>query len=310
MNKTIQGIFLLRADPTLNARIVGVLAKAQEIHGGRVHAFVCLSNHWHLHATFDSPKQMADFHCYLGTHISIEAGRVHDWSGKLFEGRYNHVELSDEHEIHFERLKHVLSQGCKEGLVASPLDWPGASSTWSLVSGEPWMGEWVDRTAYGNALRRGEEVWEEDFIERLEVKLSPIPPLEHLSASEYRQVTVDLVRQIEDETAEMHRVDGTSPMGVEAVLAQDPHHRPNTTKTSVRPWFFALSDEEREAMRTALLYIHVQYRQAAERLREGDRKVKFPVFTFPPALPFVEGPGGNPSKWPAPVQDVEILEPG
>ena len=288
MNKCIQGRFLLRAGPTFNARFIGVVAKAQALYGVTIHGFVAMSSHWHCYATYDTPKQMALFHCHFGTNVSKEAGKLHHWSGSVFHRRYSHVELSEEPEVQRARLKYLLSQGCKEGWVASPLDWPGPSSTWSLISGEPLIGDWVNRSALLKARERGEDVTEEDFVEQLEVRLSPVSSLAHLSPEEYRQVILEIVREIEEETAAMHRSDGTSPRGAEWVLAQDPHFRPTKEpEKRPRPWFHAFAEEERRKMRDAMIIVAALYREAADRLKAGDRLVEFPLHTFPPALPFV-----------------------
>ena len=89
----------------------------------------------------------------------------------------------------------------------------------------------------------------------------------------------------------MHASEGTEPAGPERVRRQDPYARPQEVKKSPRPWFHAFSPAIRKAMRTALIYITVAYREAAERLKSSDTAespVKFPSHTFPPGLPFVE----------------------
>ena len=310
MNKCIQGRYLLRAGPTFNARFVGVVAKAQELSGVTIHGFVVLSTHWHCLATYDDPNQMALFHCHLGTNVSKEAGKLHSWPGSIFDRRYHHVELSDEVAVDRARLKYLFSQGCKEGLVASPLDWPGPSSTWSLVSGEPLMGEWVDRTALTKALEKGENVTGDDFIERLEVKLSPVRGMAHLSAKEYRREILEIVREVEEETAAMHKAAGTEPLGAEWVLSQDPHFRPSkASEKRPRPWVHAIDPELRKEMKEALIFIAVAYRKAADRLKSGDRQAKFPMYTFPPGLPFVKASSDSIRSL-APPSEVELLEPG
>ena len=313
MNKCIQGRYLLRPGPTFNARFIGVVAKAQELCGATIHGFVALSSHWHCLATYESPKQMASFHCHLGTHVSKEAGKLHDWSDSIFNRRYNHVELSGEAAVDRARLKYLLSQGCKEGLVASPLDWPGPSSTWSLVSGEPLIGDWVDRTALSKAVEKGEDATEDDFVERLEVKLSPMCSMAHLSAEQYRREILEIVREVEAETAAMHREAGTEPLGVERILAQDPHFRPTEEpERRRRPWVHAIDPDLRKQMKEALVFIAMAYRKAADRLKDGDRQAQFPVFTFPPGLPFVmpSSLSGSTLNRLAPSSDIELLEPG
>lgn len=298
--RTFQCRFLLRADPTLNSRLVGVLARAQQRHDVRIHAFAVLSDHLHILATYADAEAMAGFHCYLYGNLSKEVTRVHGWEGTVFPKRYTHVELSREGETELSRLKYVLGQGCKEGLVASPLDWPGASSTEALLSGEMVMtGTWVDRTGLSKALAKGKKVSEEDFSSDLELILSPLPSLVHLSRETYRQIVLGLVREIESETAARHRVDGTRPLGAESVSAMDPLRRPSQIKTSPRPWFFASSKEWHEVMKAAITAILLAYDVAAEQLKKIDwndpnrgaalSRIRFPSGTFPSNLPFVRG---------------------
>lgn len=286
-NITFQSRYLLRPGPRLNRLAVGALAKAQELYPVRVHAFCFLSNHWHVLATYDDPKQMADFHCHFQANLSREAQIEHRWKGSVFQRRYHHVELSREPGIELARLKYVLAQGCKEGLVASPLDWPGASSTEALLDRQPAEGIWVDRTALNAAERRGENVTEDDFTEVKHLVLEPLPGQAHLSPEAYRQIVLDKVTEIETETAAKHAVEKTQPTGAGAVLSRNPHHEPENVSKSPRPWFHAMDREVRRAMRTALTLIAVAYREAVERLKAGDRKARFPEHTFPPGLPFV-----------------------
>ena len=76
--------------------------------------------------------------------------------------------------------------------------------------------------------------------------------------------------------------------GVTAILGQDPHSRPVTTDRSPAPFVHA-SDEKTE------LNFHAQYRAfvdafraGAQRLRDRARELAdlFPLWAFPPALPF------------------------
>ncbi|MEM1182626.1 MAG: hypothetical protein AAGM22_30045, partial [Acidobacteriota bacterium] len=59
--RTIQGRFLLKPSPRLNAVVAGCFARAQENTGATVHAVAVLANHFHLLASFESVQQMASF---------------------------------------------------------------------------------------------------------------------------------------------------------------------------------------------------------------------------------------------------------
>ena len=288
---------LLQPDQHLNLLILGALAKAMWIYPIRIHAFVFMGTHFHLLATFPDVKRMSDFMKHFTQKLSKEAGLVHAWEGNVFPNRFKHVELSQEPAVELARLRYILSNSCKEGLVASPLDWPGVSSTEALVTGEPMKGLWIDRRGLCRARSRGEKVTEADFTEELELRLSPLPSLAHLDPEAYRRLMIEMVREVEEETAQRHRENGTAPLGVEGVLSRDPHELPRRRpRKTPRPWFHAVSRDVRQAMRTALTYIVVAYREASERYRAGDFGVKFPKGTFPPARPF--------------VRPVELMETG
>ena len=117
----------------------------------------------------------------------------------------------------------------------------------------------------------------------------PIPCWSHLSPEQYRRRVLSLVEQIEEETALRRSRTGARPLGREAVLAQDPHHRPAKIKKSPAPFVHAISKAVRRELWEAYALIVAAYRTAADRPRAGDRQAVFPLGCFPSALPFVGG---------------------
>ena len=80
---------------------------------------------------------------------------------------------------------------------------------------------------------------------------------------------------------------GVEPLGVDAIRRQQPHTRPNRTKKSPAPLFHTASRRAYLELREAYSRFVAAFRDAAEKLRAGDRLVSFPEGSFPPALPFV-----------------------
>lgn len=78
------------------------------------------------------------------------------------------------------------------------------------------------------------------------------------------------------------------PLGVRAVLKQHPHTRPNRAKKSLAPRFHAATKAVRKAFWQIYASFVAAFREAAERLKAGDRTARFPVGSFPPSLPFVK----------------------
>ena len=292
---TIQHRNLLKPG-ILNPLIIGALAMSMRRYPIQLHGFVFLGTHFHVLATFIDAKRMADFMRHFTQKLSKEVKIAHDWDAVVFPRRYRHVELSQEPGVDLARLRYIFQNSCKENLVHSPLEWPGVSSAEALVTGEPMQGIWIDRTAYQQARSRGKDVSLEDFTEKLELQLTSVPSQTHLAPQEYRQLMIDMVREVEVETCQRHKLDGTAPIGIRAIMDRHPHRRPDKRKKSPRPWFHALSQKAREAMRAALTWIVAAYREAAERFRQGEFDVEFPEGTFPPARPFVAplGPIGPP----------------
>ena len=304
VQRTFQGRFLIKPGPRMNAVIVGALAKAQQTHSVEIHGGACLSGHLHLLVTVPTVKAMAGFMRDFTRKLSIESGKIHDWSGPTFPNRYHSTEISEESEAQLSRLIYCLRNGTKENLVGSPLDWPGVPFAEAMISGEPLRGIWIDRTAFFQAKNRGEDVSLADFTEHLELHLAPLPCFEHLDDRRRRSSVIGLIRQIEEETAARHRVEGTVPLGVEAVLAADPHSKPESFERSPQPWFHTFSKSSWHEMKEALGFIVAAYQEAAKQLKEGNFAVAFPENTFPPARPFVEPTWAM--KAPAPEQ----LQPG
>lgn len=287
--KTIEHRHLLKADSKLNRRIVGALATAQQRYGGQIHAFTVLSTHLHLLATFRDSEQMANFMRFFTHKVSVEAKRIYSWGTRVFPERYVHVELTQEEAVELQRLRYVLSNGCKEGLVLSPVDWPGVGSAAALIHGEPLRGVWFDRTGLCKARGRkaGRHAKEEDFETEVELSLKPLPSQAHLSDADYRLLVAEMVRDIEAETLQMHKLSGTVPLGANRIQSGNPHRRQGDVPRRPRPCCHASSREKRIAVKKARSQIVAEYRRAAELLKAGHRNVRFPAGTFPPGLPFV-----------------------
>jgi len=283
--RTVHGRHLLRPSDELNEIILGILGRAQQKFGIQIHAFVFLSNHYHLIVSIPDVGALADFECYLNGNLAREAGRLHGWRDKFWSRRYRAIPILDDAAME-ERLHYLLSQGCKEGLVQRPQDWPGAFSVHSMLTGEPCRGYWFDRTAEWFSGRRGDTVDKYEFATPHEVTLSPLPCWEHLSADEYRERVRRLVERIEKETRERNRLAGVAPTGAEAVLARDPHTHSGQPNRSPAPPCHASLRSLRREFRAAYRAFVDTYMEASALFRSGSLDTPFPADCFRPALPF------------------------
>ena len=104
----------------------------------------------------------------------------------------------------------------------------------------------------------------------------------------------ELIREVEREARAERRATGKECLGAEAVMEADPHYRPEQLDRSPAPQFHARRKEAWKAMWEAYAWVVAVYREAAERLRNGDQRARFPEGTFPPRLPFIPFARGQP----------------
>ena len=115
------------------------------------------------------------------------------------------------------------------------------------------------------------------------------PSPEHLSPEAYRGRVAKMGLEIEEEAAVIRRRTGAHPFGAAKILAQHPWTRPERVKRSPAPLFHAAGQVMRHYLWEGFAWFVAVYRTAAEKLQRGDPNPRFPVGSFPPALPFVGG---------------------
>ncbi|HEX4953096.1 MAG TPA: transposase [Thermoanaerobaculia bacterium] len=283
--RTFQGRYLLSPSRALNDIVVGVLGRAQRLYSLEIQAFAVLSNHYHLLVSPDSAQQLAAFMGYFNGNLAKEVGKLGRWKGRLWERRYTAILVSDEEEAQVARLRYLLSQGTKEGLVRSPARWSGVHCARALLSGAEIAGTWFDRTREHETRRPGQPIDPSLFAEREVVDLAPLPCWAHLDEGIRRNLVQDLVTDIEQEAARARAANKSGPWRpLSRGLAEA---RPTRPKTAPAPRVHAACRGVREALLLAYRTFEMAYREAARRLRGGDPDPRFPPGCFPPALPFV-----------------------
>jgi len=211
--RTLHGRFLLRPSRDLNDIVYGLIARAARLYDVGVCSFKVLSNHYHLLLLPQDAERLAAFMGYFNGNLAKEAGRLHCWRERFWGRRYHHSVVSDEPEAQVARLRYVLAQGCKEGLVRRPADWPGASSVEPQLTGKSFRGLWFSRTAEFEARRRGERPGKYEYVSEETLELTALPCWSALSREEIGERTAELVRDIEAETRLRLKQEDKSPMG-------------------------------------------------------------------------------------------------
>lgn len=291
--RTVQGRLLLKPTPVLRDLTLGVLARAARLYPVDVHAFAFLSNHFHLLMTVPDAQRLASFMNYLNSNLAREAGRLIRWREKFWGRRYQAILVSNEAEAQIARLRYVLAHGVKEGLVRSPLDWPGAHCAKALLDDAPVTGRWIDRTLEHAACRKRLPRDPEAFVTIEELRLKPLPCWRELPAETVRGFLRELLEELKQEVARRERETGKPPLGRDGLFRQDPRHEPNRIKKGPAPLVHAASRAARVALHEAYGLYLAGYRRAADRLRRGALDALFPEGSFPPPLPFrAASPGG------------------
>ena len=120
------------------------------------------------------------------------------------------------------RLAYLLAHGVKEGLVASPYDWPGVHCARELVEGKAVSGRWHDRTLESKARRKSLPQDPRDFIVEEQLTLAPLPCWRSLEPAVYRARVQSLIEEIEargrQRQEETGRSDCVSPRFLLVVL--------------------------------------------------------------------------------------------
>ena len=287
--RTAGSRFLLRPDPTTNDLVSGVLGRAQHLFGVRVFAVAVMSNHLHALLGAEHAAQLAAFMQHALANIAKEVGRHHRWSGPFWSRRYKSIVVADR-DSQVRRLRYVLCQGLKEGLVDRVDRWPGISSYQATTRGLPLRGTWYDRTAAYEARRRGEKPDPRLTEKSYELRLHQLPAFADLSPEQYSAMVRDLVRDEERNVdASRRKAAKLSVLGVRRILEQDPHATPSRTDHSPAPLVHAASAVVRAAFKTAYAAFVDAFRLAAASLRRGIN-ADFPEGAFPPPAPFVRRP--------------------
>jgi REP element-mobilizing transposase RayT len=285
--RTLQGRLLLRPSPELNDFILGVIGKAQGTYKMTIHAFVVVSNHAHLLVSPSSAQQLARFMQFVNANIAKEVARLHDWPERVWSRRYRAIPVVDDEAAHA-RIRYQLSHGAKEGLVATAGSWPGPSCIAALTHGDRLRGTWYDRSAEYRARAVGREIKPGQFATSYSVQLTPLPCMLDKSADQQQSHYRRVVGEIDAAAAVTNKDKNRTPMGVQAILNQDPHHRPEALARSPAPLVHAHDNEKRDAYLHAYRVFVINFRAGVDSMKAKAKQISdlFPDWAFPPALPF------------------------
>ncbi len=277
--RTLQGRYLLKPSPAVNDMVLGILGRAQRLYPVEIHAFVFMSNHYHLLISVPDARRMAEFMRYFNSNLARELGKIRGWRDKVWSRRYQAIIVSDEDRAQISRLEYLLSHGVKEGLVAHPAEWPGATTVDPLVKGRGTLsGRWRDRSREFQAhISTGQNAV---YYSEERVSLMPLPCWRGRNRKWIATRIVELIDKILEEAPDAPAADPPD---------LDPTSAPTKLKYEPAPYFHCATRTMRKLLYEAYLWFVSAYREAAEKLRAGQLDVAFPEGCFPPPRPFVPG---------------------
>ncbi|MBK7078564.1 MAG: hypothetical protein IPH44_40495 [Myxococcales bacterium] len=254
--KTLEGRFWLRPDPRCRAIVLGVFGKALKHYPGvRLHGFETPSNHLHYLVSATEPAQLPLFLDFVHANIARQINQLRQRTGPFWSRRGMVIAVVDD-DAQIARLRYLLAQGPKAGLVASPKDWEGASSTPALLGDMALPATYTSLDVRRRNAKRARPLPEEELGESVPIRLAPLPVWEKRSAKALRAAHEQLVASIEQEYAH------TKPRGAKWVRSQSPDERPADVERSAAPLCHASTLAAVQRYRTAYRTFRDHYRRA------------------------------------------------
>jgi REP element-mobilizing transposase RayT len=262
----------------------GVLAKAAEVHGVKVFAYVFMSNHVHL-VVRARGAQVAKFLKYFLGNLSKKLAPLCKgrWWNRFWERRASVAPILDLNALE-ERVAYVLAHGVKERLVRRATDWEGLHCAEQMLDGKarsfPWF-NWTKRWLLGSKSRSRSAAfggrYDEEWSEPVTLELTPLPGRE-AEKDEERLARIKGRLDADTETQRRSR----KPVAGMSVVKRQSMAPPRATKHGVRPLCHAGDLEGWKAFRDSFRSFCWAFRIASQRWLAGERDVEFPGECFKP----------------------------
>lgn len=281
--RTVGGRYLLRPGEALNAGILAVLGRALSLCEVELHAVAFMSNHWHALLTVCDARALSRFVQHVHSNVARLVHRLHGWDGSVFgKAAYIVVRASAEEA----RLRYVLSQGVKEGLVRRCVEWPGVHCARALLEQETLVGRWRDRKREhriraGGGRGGGRAPLPAEVETPYPIVLAPLPTWASLGAAE----RLARVRRISDEIEVSARDQHRTVIGADCIRRRDPFAKPTVLPRGYPPAVHTTEEDDRSLFTMQQYGFADSYQLARYQLRQG-WPARLPAGCFPPTTPF------------------------
>ncbi|MBK9031463.1 MAG: hypothetical protein IPL61_09020 [Myxococcales bacterium] len=241
----------------------------------RLHAYEVQVNHLHMAYSGTEGDQLALFRNYVHSNIARQINKLRGRRGPFWSRRGRPIAIVDDEAI-IARLRYLMAQGPEAGLVASPIEWPGASSTRALVSDMVVEARYTSLDVLTRNARRVNPRPIEALAECVDIELAPIRPWAHLSSEQLRAKHLEMLRSIEAEH------EGADVKGAEAVCRVSTTRRARGFRPTPAPPCHASSVESRARYVESYRSFRSTFVAAAARVRErGDASTDDVLTAFP-----------------------------
>jgi putative transposase len=255
---------LARPSQEVNDIILGVIGRGQTQAKVDLHAFVFLSNHYHILLSVQSSQELSNFMRFVNGNIARKLNIINHRDGAFWERRFRSIPVAADRSTQVWRLRYILAHGTKENLVGRIDDWPGASSLPWLRDGKKICGKWTSLTELYRARRRKSYVEVPGAaVTVYELRMTVLPCWRDLPPAAWRSLVRNIIGEHHAEANEKRERSGKSPLGAAAVLAADPFSRVMRSKHGRAPSVLALDPEVRKAMKAELRWRESRWRRAA-----------------------------------------------
>ncbi|WP_052554962.1 transposase [Enhygromyxa salina] len=254
--------FFLRPTSEITQIFEYALAHAAADHNIELHAFVAMSNHYHLVATDPDgnlPAFQRDLNSLLARAINRAIGRKQSvWDSDS----YNAVHLLEPESV-LEKMAYTILNPVRARLVGRAVDWQGATSVgmgWEQV----------------RVIRRPTKFFREERDMPKEVTLHLTPPPDTNPVEVQSRIAEGIARGEHESKA-----DGP-PLGMRKVLAQSHNSSPDSVEPfgALKPRFAARCAELRALAVSEYRRWVDSYRAALALFNQGQRDVEFPLGTY------------------------------
>jgi REP-associated tyrosine transposase len=268
--RNTQRLYLLRPSRRTEQIVLYCAGEAAARFGITLHAWIVLSNHWHL-LVRDNHGNLSEFlahlHKLIAKAMNAELGRWENfWAAEQCSAVYL-VEASDR----FDKLVYLLANPVTDHLVERVAEWPGACSLPQHLSGLP------------KKVKRPHGYFRDGGPMPEEVTLVAEKPegFEHLSDEEWAGKIRDAVRAEEQKACAARARHGWRVLGSKRIRAAATTDRPTTIepRRTLRPHLACRRKERRVRELAALRGFRADYREARLRFEAGDHEVVFPYGT-------------------------------